>query len=245
MKKLHWLAAAATILISAPAMTGCSGTDTTPPPPTTAGTGGTAGVGGSGAGGSATGVQLQPPNSYTILSGADATPNSMPTPSGWMSGGCNTCHQANGEGFAGLAPEIRHIPVDYAQWVVRNGRTWNGVATSMVAFPMTSADPKVLAISDADLTAVLTWLNTAPKPTTGPGLYKDFCGNCHGPTTGTGGIIPISIVGKSRMEITQKVRNGEGTDKSMRNLFMPPHSAMELSDAELGMIMDYVMAVSP
>ena len=126
--------------------------------------------------------------------------------------------------------------------VVRNGRTWNGVPTSMVAFPQTSADPKVLAISDADLAAVLTWLGTAPKPTTGPGLYKDFCGNCHGPTTGTGGIVPISIIGKTRAEITQKVRMGEGTDKTMRNLFMPPHTAMELTDAELGMIMDYVMA---
>jgi mono/diheme cytochrome c family protein len=159
-----------------------------------------------------------------------------------MTGGCNTCHQANGEGFAQLAPEIRHTPVTYATWVVRNGRTWNGVATSMVAFPMSSADPKVLAISDADLTAVLTWLNTAPKPTTGAGLYKDFCGNCHGPMTGTGGIVPIKVVGLTRAAITQKVRMGEGTDPSMRNLYMPPHTTAELTDAELGMIMDYVMA---
>jgi hypothetical protein len=73
-------------------------------------------------------------------------------------------------------------------------------------------------------------------------LYKDFCGNCHGPTTPSGGSVPISIQNKTRAEVTMKVRMGEGTDQSMRNLYMPAHSTGELTDAELGLIMDFIGA---
>jgi mono/diheme cytochrome c family protein len=165
----------------------------------------------------------------------------MPTPSGWGSAGCNVCHGANAEGTV-IAPEIRHTPATYAKWVVRNGQKFMGMPTSMVAFPTMSSDPKVAAISDADLDAVINWLATMPKPTTGPSLYKDFCGNCHGPMQPTGGNIPISIANETIMEVNQKVRMGEGSDPSMRNLYMPPHTAAELTDAELGLIEQFIMA---
>jgi mono/diheme cytochrome c family protein len=237
MKKLHWLGVIATILISAPMMTGCSGD---PPPPTTgtAGTGNTAGAGGTGT----MGVQLTPPSSYVVLSAADAPANTMPAPAAWTSATCSTCHGPNGEGTV-IAPEVRHTPPTYAKWVVRNGRSFMGTATAMVAFPATSADPmKMPAISDADLDAVVNWLNTAPKPTTPQGLYKDFCGNCHGPNMATGGNVPINITGIAATEVMQKVRMGEGTDPAMRNLYMPPHAATEITDAEIMQIDTFIMA---
>lgn len=240
MKKLHWLGAIATILISVPAMTGCSSPDTQPPPVTTGGSGG--GGAGGGASGGATGTQLSPPLSYVVLTGADAAPNPMPAPAAWTSATCSTCHGPNAEGTV-IAPEIRHTPATYAKWVVRNGQKFMGQPTSMVAFPAMSADPtKMPAISDADLDAVVNWLATMPKPTTGPSLYKDFCGNCHGPMQPTGGNIPISIANETIMEVNQKVRMGEGSDPSMRNLYMPPHTAVELTDAELTLIEQFIMA---
>jgi mono/diheme cytochrome c family protein len=177
-----------------------------------------------------------------VLTGADAAPNAMAAPAAWAASTCSTCHGANAEGTV-IAPEIRHTPATYAKWVVRNGQKFMGMATSMVAFPATSADPtKMPAISDADLDAVVNWLATMPKPTTGPSLYKDFCGNCHGPMNPTGGNIPISIQGELITEVNQKVRMGEGSDPSMRNLYMPPHTATELTDAELGLIEQYIGA---
>lgn len=245
MKKLHWLGAITTILISASTVTGCSG-DPVPSTMNTAGTGNTGGTGatgGSGAGGGApVGVQLIPPASYVVLSGADATANTMAAPAAWTSATCSTCHGPNGEGTV-IAPEVRHTPATYAKWVVRNGRSFMGTPTAMVPFPATSADPtKMPAISDADLDAVVTWLNTAPKPATGQGLYKDFCGNCHGPNTPTGGNVPITIANETIATVNMKVRNGEGMDPSMRNLYMPPHSATELTDAELALVEQFIMA---
>jgi len=240
MKKLtHGLGVLAIGIISVTTFSGCSST-----PDPAAGTGGTPSTGGtSGVAGAQPGVQINPPMSYVVLSGADAAPNPMPAPAAWVSATCSTCHQANGEGFASLAPEVRHTPVSYATWVVRHGRVFNGVQTSMVAFPTTTTDPvKMPAISDADLTAVLAWLDSMPKPTTPKGLYLDYCGNCHGPTDGTGGIVPVKITNETIMAVNQKVRVGEGMDPSMRNGFMPPEDMTALTDAELGMIQQYILA---
>jgi len=209
-----------------------------------------AATGGSGAGGGAAGsggvmgTQLNPPFTYVVF--APGTPEAAPggaAPAAWTSAGCVTCHQANGEGFASLAPEVRHVPATYATWVVRNGRKFNGVQTAMTPFPPTTTDPvKMPAITDADLAAVVAWLEAMPKPTTGAGLYKDFCGNCHGPTTPSGGAVPVSLMNHTVTVINQKVRVGEGADPSMRNGFMPPEDMTKLTDAELTLIEQFLMA---
>ena len=138
-----------------------------------------------------------------------------------------------------IGPEIRHTPVTYATWVVRHGRP---APSAMVAFPTVAPNATTLAISDPDLAAVLAWLDTQPKPATGVALYRDFCGNCHGPNVASGGAVPVSIIGKMATEITQKVRVGEGLDPSMRNGFMPPEDMMALTDPELVLIQGYLMA---
>jgi mono/diheme cytochrome c family protein len=202
-------------------------------------TGGTNAGGGSGGG---TGTQLTGAAAYTVLTGADATPGAMAAPAAWGAKACSTCHGANGEGVllgtTPFGPEIRHAPVTYATWVVRHGRP---SPSPMVVFPETPMD-KQIDITAADLTSILTWLGSQPKPTTGQGLYKDFCGNCHGPNAATGGAVPVSIVGKKAGDILQKVRAGEGTDPGMRNIYMPPEDAAALSDAEITLISQYLMA---
>jgi mono/diheme cytochrome c family protein len=113
----------------------------------------------------------------------------------------------------------------------------------MIAFPMTAAMPLDLAITDADLEGVIAWLDGQPKPTTGVALYRDFCGNCHGPNAATGGAVPISIIGKMKTEISQKVRVGEGTDPAMRNGYMPAEDMAALTEPELDLIKAYLMGI--
>jgi mono/diheme cytochrome c family protein len=200
--------------------------------PGTAGTG--AGTAGSNTGtGGMTGTQLQSPAYFVNLTGADATAG-MPAPAAFMNAGCNACHGSNGEGVKGIGPEIRFTPKEYAVSVVRNGRKMpNGAASAMIAFPAAS-------VSDIDLDAINTWQNSFTKPTTGQGLYLSMCGNCHGPMTPTGGSAPISIQGKSKMDVGMYVRNGNGTDFTMRATYMPKFDTTLLTEAELGLIETYL-----
>lgn len=232
-KSTQWLGVFAIGICSVTALPGCSG-DPVPStmPMNTAGatsTGGTTGAGGM------TGIQLQSPSYYVKLSGADAAPG-QPAPAGYSATAtsCVTCHGANGEGVQSLAPEIRFTPKEYAVAVVRKGRNSpNGMASAMVAFDATK-------ISDADLDAINTWQNSFTKPTTGQGLYLAMCGNCHGPTTPTGGSAPISIKGKSQVDVAMYVRTGNGTDVAMRTTYMPKFDTTLLSDTELASIVTYL-----
>jgi mono/diheme cytochrome c family protein len=235
-KSIQWMGVCAIAISSAAALSGCSSTPD-PAPMNTAGTS----AGGSGAGGQS-GTQLTGAAAYTVLTGADAMPGAMAAPAAWGAKGCSTCHGPNGEGVligtTPFGPEIRHTPTAYATWVVRHGRP---SPSPMIAFPEAPA-PMMTDISAADLTSILTWLGGQPKPMTGQGLYKDFCGNCHGPNAATGGVVPVSIVGKKMTDILQKVRTGEGADPGMRNGYMPAEDMAALSDAEVTLISQYLMA---
>ena len=141
---------------------------------------------------------------------------------------------SSGTGTASIAPEIRFTPKDYAVAVVRNGRkTPAGGDSAMTPYPATS-------VSDADLEAINTWQNSFPKPTTGQGLYKAMCGNCHGPSAPTGGSAPVSIQGKSKAQVAMFVRNGFGTDVTKRAEYMPKYDTTLLTDAELALIETYL-----
>jgi mono/diheme cytochrome c family protein len=214
------------------ATTGTSGATTG-----TAGTGTTGGSGGSGGSGTTikppTGTQLNGASAYTIFTTTDA-PAGAAAPAKYASL-CSACHQAGGEGFRSLAPEIRHVPADYAKWVIRNGRT----GTSMLPFPATDPKPEN-ALSDAELTEIVTWLESLPKPTTGQLLYQDFCGNCHGPTMPSGGAVPYKVSGLPNMAVAATVRAGVGADPAVRNGYMPKFDATVLTDAELGLIQTFI-----
>lgn len=241
MKSTQWMAVCAIATCSAAVLSGCG--DPAPAvnqPMNTAGT--NAGVGGA-AGSSSMGTQLTGPAAYTVLTGADAMAGATPAPAAWAAKGCSTCHGPNGEGVllgaTPFGPEVRHTPVTYATWVVRHGRP---APSAMVDFPEVPTEKKT-DISAADLTSILTWLGGQPKPTTGQGLYKDFCGNCHGPMNATGGAVPVNVIGKKNADILQRVRMGEGADPSMRNGYMPAEDAASLTDAEVTLISQYLMGV--
>jgi mono/diheme cytochrome c family protein len=209
-------------------------------PMTTAGAS-TGGSGGSGAGGGAAGgatggamgVQLQSPQYFVKLMGADAAPG-QPAPPAYSAKICSSCHGANAEGVSGLGPEIRFTPKAYAVGVVRNGRkTPKGDISGMAPFAATT-------LPDADLDAINTWQNSFTKPTTGPGLYLAMCGNCHGPVTPTGGSAPVSIQGKSKIDVATYVRTGNGTDVAIRTTYMPAFDTTLLTDQELELIQAYL-----
>jgi mono/diheme cytochrome c family protein len=236
MKKLtQWMGVCAIAISSAATLSGCSGDPAPGPSPSTAGTGGTAtgtaGTSGTGTGGM-TGTQLPSPAYHVVLTGADLT-TGMPAPAAYTNAGCTSCHGNNGEGNS-IGPEIRFTPTDYARAVVRNGRKTPANAPSlMVGFPATS-------LSDGDLDTINTWQNSFPKPQTGQGLYRAMCGNCHGPNMATGGSAPISIQGKSKIDVAMYVRSGNGTDIAMRASYMPKFDETLLTPGELDMIETYL-----
>jgi mono/diheme cytochrome c family protein len=235
-KSTHWMGVFA-MGIGSVALSGCSGDPT--PMPGTAGTSTTGGAGGTGGGaaggpaGGATGTQLQSPLYHVQLKGADAAAG-QPAPPAYSAAGCNACHGANAEGTV-VGPEIRFTPKDYAIYAVRNGRkTPSNMPSAMALFDATK-------VPDADLDAINTWQNSFTKPPTGQGLYLAMCGNCHGPTTATGGSAPVSIKGKSQVDVAMYVRNGGSSkDPSMRAKYMPMYDMTLLSEPELTSIVMYL-----
>jgi mono/diheme cytochrome c family protein len=248
MKTMHWLGVITTTLISLNVLTACSGDDA-PAAPTggtsstggTGATGGTGVTGGTGTGGGFdnTGTAIKGASGYVYLSSADAPAGSAAPPIySAMSTTCSTCHGVNAEGFNGAFPEIRFTPKEYLKAVVRGGRKdIDGKDTGMAAFDATK-------ISDADLELVATWVTGLPKPTTGEGLYKAMCGNCHGPTTPTGGGSPIKIQGAPAADVDKYVRMGNGTiaDYNNRKEYMPAYDTTLLTDAELALIKTFIGA---
>lgn len=247
MKRLHWAGIVTTVAVLA-GLGGCSD-----PAPgntggssgsgaNTAGTTGTTGGTGSSTGGTSgtqPATQLSGAAAFTILSATDAPAGTAPAPAkfGATGAGCSVCHGNNGEGVDLLGPEIRHIDPTYGTWVVRHGRS----GSAMVAFPVTASTPSA-SLSDAELADIMTWLGGLPKPTTPQGLYKDFCGNCHGPTNPTGGAVAVNVSGLTVADVNMFVRDGEGTDPSMRTAYMPKFSTTALTDAELAQIQTFIMA---
>ena len=220
MKSTQWLRVVMTSLVSLSAIAGCGGTDEEPG-------GGTAGGGGSGGGTGTPGVTKVMPvdgsSGFVILSDADAPANTAAAPAKYSST-CQACHQA--------------------KFVIRNGRKDSqGKPTSMVAFPATATMPTETALTEAEVSEIVTWLNGAPKPTTPDGLYKDFCGNCHGPMGASGGAVGVKLQGVSAAAVDAVVRAGKGTDMANRTAYMPAFDTTLLTDAELGMIKTFIGAI--
>lgn len=149
---------------------------------------------------------------------------------------CQRCHGAGGDGST-TAPQIREPVRAYASYWVRNGRPDQmGFGQAMPVF-------EVADISDADLAKVYDYLDRAPRPTDGAGLYARFCANCHG-AKATGGRVGVSIKGKGR-DAQEEVRQGHGgTSYATRTKYMPGWSASVLSDAEVAAIASFLNSVA-
>jgi mono/diheme cytochrome c family protein len=166
---------------------------------------------------------------------ADAS-DVMPEAPQLFAGHCASCHQDEGRGDPGEAPEIQHPAPDYATWVVRNGRRHDSYLTEMPPFDE-------FLLPKAALSQILSYLEGMPKPTSGKALYLDYCSNCHGQDA-KGGTTGESLRGQAA-EIPTKVREGNDTQNfGSRTTFMPAWSESELSDEDVTAIGQYVESLS-
>lgn len=149
---------------------------------------------------------------------------------------CAACHGDAGQGIEGLGPDIAHPVDDYSTWVVRNGREGGELyPTGMMVF-----DESVL--STEMLEGILAFLADQPQPTSGEGLYSDYCAACHGADANGG---PTGRAIKNEVgEVSRLVRSGHDLGNfEVRREFMPQWSADELSDAELQLISEYIQGL--
>jgi mono/diheme cytochrome c family protein len=195
---------------------GNAGTGGTTMPETDAGSGATGGATGTGGAGGAT---VPPP-------GASAKEVYATV--------CSVCHGPDGGGTK-LAPEIKHPPRELLTWAVRMGREGKGFPAPMLAY-------SAAKISDEAVAGIIEFLWSQPRPTVGPELYLDFCGNCHGPD-GKGGSVDETAAGKKASEVDDIVRGGHGGGNlANRPKYMPAFSQADLPDADLALIKAFLMA---
>lgn len=146
---------------------------------------------------------------------------------------CATCHGSTGEG-SDKGYELRHPVRGYSTFVVRNGRPG-------VEFPMSEMsayDTSLLSVSQ--LEEIWDFLSDMPQPTTGEGLFLDYCANCHG-ADALGGVVDQDLDEEIFIDILEQVREGDGdNDYGARLMYMPSWTDAELSDAQVGLISDHL-----
>jgi len=146
---------------------------------------------------------------------------------------CSACHGMMGEGTA-IGYEVQHPVREFSTWVVRNGRPGDEFEGSVMA----AYTPEV--IDDGTLEQIWEFLDAAPQPTTGEGLFLDYCRNCHGPDA-AGGVVSKDISDKTFDDSLERVRQGAGlADPGARMLYMPAFGPEVVSDAELQLIVDHI-----
>ncbi len=161
-------------------------------------------------------------------------PIGSPAPTGFTV--CGVCHGSGAQGVASLGPELRHPVADSFTWVVRNGRTGHP------DYPGAMAPYDETLMPDTDLQEIITWLGSAPKPTTGQGLFADYCAFCHA-EDGSGGASGRELRTHTG-EFLSNVRNGSHPgDFGNRTEYMPSWTADQLSDAEVQLIADYIASL--
>lgn len=146
---------------------------------------------------------------------------------------CEGCHNEGGAGSL-IAFQVQSPLVDYATFVIRNGRNDDFFAVEM---PSYSEDD----LSDDELNSILFFLRQAPKPTDGAGLYARFCANCHGDDA-LGGVVDKPIRDEAGDSL-EKAREGEGNDPRDRSEFMPQFSPSDLSDEEISQIVSFLLSL--
>jgi len=145
---------------------------------------------------------------------------------------CAVCHGVEGQGTL-LGPELQHPVPDYATWVARNGRLSETYPGDMAAYGES-------LVTDQQLEEIWTWLGSFPQPTTGEGLYEDYCAGCHG-SDALGGRVDKRIDDKGANDLGEKVHQGAGgTNYASAILYMPGWTASEISEGEIALIAEYI-----
>jgi mono/diheme cytochrome c family protein len=199
------------------------------------GSGGLVGTGGS-AGRGGTGGRVGTGGSSSNADAGASDGGGMGGGSGTLPAGyavCAPCHGNEGAGVSGHGPDIQHPVVDFSTWVIRNGRTHPNFPEPMAKFTTDM-------LPDAQLQGILSYLAARPKPTTGAGLFIDFCANCHG-ADAKGGVTMRPIDTEPMSAFLMNVRNGHHAGEfSARRDFMPKWTAAQLSDADVRLIATHV-----
>jgi len=194
-----------------------------------AGSAGSGGASGGGSGGGGSGLESREAMLYRLS--------------------CLSCHGQLGAGITtpmNLGPEIQHPIRDYTRWVVRNGLPSVGYMEPMEPwYPVDQPDKEMeLILSDADMELIFDFLDKPPKPTTGQGLYNDYCANCHG-ADGLGGVTTRPVVSAEAIgQFAAVVRSGTHLGmQGSRTEYMPAFDQTILTDAEVQLMLDYVSNV--
>ena len=228
MKSTQWLRVVVTSLVSLSAIAGCGAAEEPGP---------------SGPSGGEKVAPVNGPSGFVVLTGPDASAPPTPAPAKYAP--CAVCHGPAGQGTA-IAPESRHVPITFSSYVIRNGRNdAANMPTGMVPNPAVAPAPVgAQVLTDPEITEIATWLNTSAKPVTADGLYKDFCGNCHGKMGPTGGAVGVKLpVGLPVATVRSAVREGfANSTPGMRTSFMPAFDLTLLTDAELALITSFIGA---
>ncbi len=150
---------------------------------------------------------------------------------------CSPCHGPQGEGVAMLGYELQHPVREFSTWVARNGRPGDEFASSSMSAYSTAV------VSDVQLEEIWDYLDSFPQPTTGEGLFLDYCRNCHG-VDARGGVVNKDISDQSYLDVLERVRDGAATgDPGARTLYMHGYGTDEVSDAEVQLIVDYIASI--
>lgn len=148
---------------------------------------------------------------------------------------CASCHGTKGEGSGTRGCIVQMPVVGYSSWVIRNGRlydTYNIYSEKMPAFNTDT-------LSEKQLTEIMTWLQSMPKPTTGGDLYVTYCQNCHG-ANGISGPAGINLK-REINNFSKVIRSGKGgTNYGNRKDYMPSWKSSEITDAEIKLMQTYV-----
>jgi ubiquinol-cytochrome c reductase cytochrome c subunit len=152
---------------------------------------------------------------------------------------CASCHGAQGEGTA-LAPTNRNPDTGYATWIVRNGRDDLPFDLAMPVFIET-------ALSDDEVAAIVEHLRSFDNPTAGEAIFLEACANCHGADAQGGRVgkdITHEVADDGFADVLEQVREGEGgTNYAARTLFMRAWPDADLSDAEVQLVVDYILTL--
>jgi len=144
---------------------------------------------------------------------------------------CVGCHGDQGAGLATQGVQLRSDDDPFSIYWVRAGRATRTFDSPMPAYPASM-------ISDQQLGAMFTWINSVPHPTTGEGLFNQYCTNCHG-ADGRGGSAGEGIRGGGGF--TSAIRQGKNRSDGYgrRGSYMSAWNSSQISDQEIQLISAY------
>jgi cytochrome c551 len=143
---------------------------------------------------------------------------------------CAACHGDEGEGNE-IGPTLRFRDAELIRFSVREGRNGPGVPSAMPTYDEHQIPPE-------KLTEIIEWLSSFPNPTTGEGLYGQYCANCHGEDA-LGGPSFEPIAGLARVE--SDIREGHDGPFEHRREYMTAWTEEQLSSEEVDLIEQYLM----